>query len=49
VTFTNLGGGAGTTPFVWSDNGIAGINDWVLYDNFTFTVLTANRTELAFD
>ncbi len=41
VSFDNLGGGAGTTAFsfVWSDNGTAGGNDWVLYDNFSFTVV----------
>lgn len=39
VSFANLGGGAGVTSFGWSDVGTAATSDWVLYDNFSFTVV----------
>jgi len=39
ITFANLGGAAGVTSFGWSDVGTAGTSDWVLYDNFSFTVV----------
>jgi hypothetical protein len=44
VTFANLGGAAGVTAFSWDDVGTAGGSDWVLYDNFSFTVVPEPAT-----